>query len=139
MSVPLAGLNKPIRSFRSIGFLWWKWSALYAIIIGGLEFLVLTGFAIVGDIEFAVLATYFVAFATGIALPATALLIFVWLLLIWVIPALNSNRWWLVIYTLILSWPLYFAPISLYELALAAPTLLGFILPRFAVSKLKNA
>ena len=84
------------------------------------------------------LGTYFVAFATGIALPATALLIFVWLLLISVIPALNSNRWWLMAYILILSWPLYFGPITLYELALAAPTLLGFVLPRFFVSKLTN-
>ena len=125
-------------SLTTTGLFWWKWSALYAVIIGVLGFLALLVYAILGHVEFAVLGMYYVAMVTAIALPATAMLIFVWLALTRVIPVINTNRWWLVAYTLILSWPLYFSPISLYELALSTPTLLGFILPRFFVSKLSH-
>ena len=128
--------SKPIRLICNRGFSWWKWSVLFVLIIGGLEFLVLIGCAIFGYIEFAVMASYFLAFATAIALPATALLIFVWLLLTLAIPIFDSKRWWVVVYILILFWPLYFGPISMYEVSLAAPTILGFALPRFFISKL---
>ena len=93
--------------------------------------------AALGQIEFAVLGMYFVVSATCIALMATGLLVLFWRLLISIAPALKSNRSWLVVYIVILGWPLYFGPISLYEWALAAPIILGFILPRFLVSKLK--
>ena len=135
-------VSKPVRSSKPIslicnrGFSWWKWSVIFVLVIGGLEFLVLIGFAIFVYIEFAVMASYFLAFATAIALPATALLIFVWLLLTLAIPILDSIRWWVVVYILILRWPLYFGPISMYEVSLAAPTILGFVLPRFFISKL---
>lgn len=127
-----------IGSISGAGFNWWKWSATYAVIIGGLEFLILIGLAVLGQIEFAVLAMYFVVAATGIALIVTGALIIVWLLLISATPVLGTNRSWLVVYIVLLSFPLYLAPISLYELALAAPTVLGFVLPRFFVSGLRN-
>ena len=125
-------------SFSRLWFAWWKWSALYAVVVGGLEFLVLIGFAAFGQIEFAVLGMYFVVAATCIALLVTALLILVWLLLTSIAPALKSNRSWVVAFIVILSFPLYFGPVSLYEIALAAPTVLGFVLPRFLVSSLRN-
>ncbi len=126
-------------SLAHTGFVWWKWSALYAVIIGGLELLALGGFIFTGDIEFAVLGAYFVASATAVALLATALLIVVWLLLVSVAPWLRSSRWSLLVYVLILSWPLYFGPLSSYEFALAAPTLLGFVLPRYLLPKLTKS
>ena len=125
-------------SFSGFGFAWWKWSALCAAIVGALELLVLVGFAVLGQIEFAVLGMYFVVSAISIALVATGLLILFWLLLISIAPLLRSNRSWLVVYIAILGWPLYFGPISSYEWALAAPTILGLILPRFLVSRLKT-
>lgn len=134
----MAILSERIASYSSFGLTWWKWSALYAAIIGGSELLVLTGFAAFGRVEFAVLGMYFVVAATCVALPATALVILVWLLLVSIAPVLKTNRSWVVVYVFVISWPLYFGPISLYELALAAPTVLGFVLPRFLVSNLRS-
>ena len=125
--------------FVRTGLVWWKWSVVHAVIIGGLELLALGGIALAGDIEFAVLGAYFVVSATAVALLATALLIAVWLLLVSLVPLLKSNRWWLCVYLLIVSGPLYFGPLSLYEFALAAPTLLGFVLPRYVFPKLTKS
>ena len=94
--------------------------------------------AFTGEIEFGVMALYFVAIATVVAVPATGVLIFAWLLLVRGLPILESNRAWLVPFMLLFGWPLFFAPLSLYELAVAAPTLLGFMAPRFAVRELST-
>ena len=107
-----------------------RWCACLAVILLGL--------AMLGHIEFAVLAMYFVAAATVIALILTGALILVWLLLISAAPLLGANRWWLVLYITLLGFPLYLAPISFYEWALAAPTALGFLLPRYFVPRLRH-
>ena len=134
----MATLDTPAASISRIGLAWWKWSAAYALLTGGLELLILLGLAMLGYIEFAVLAMYFVAAATGIALMLTGVLILVWLLLLSAVPVLAANRWWLVLYIALPGFPLYLAPISLYEWALAAPTVLGFLLPRYLVSRLRH-
>ena len=85
-------------------FVWWRRSVLYAVTIGLIE---------------------------AAALPATAVLIVAWHMIIRLLPMLANRRLWLLVFSLIVSFPLYFAPISFYEFALSAPTLLGFLLPRF--------
>lgn len=132
----LNSFSETEKTIFSISLLWWRWSALCAVIIGALMLLALLVSAMLGHIEFALMAAYFVAIATAIGLAAIALLIIVWLVLVLTIPKLDFSRWWVVAYIIILSWPLYFGPISWHEWALASPTILGFILPRFFVSKL---
>ncbi len=102
-----------------------------ALIVGLIEAVALFVIALFGYVEFAVLGAYFVAAATAAALPATALLIVAWHMIIRLLPMLANRRLWLLVFSLIVSFPLYFAPISFYEFALSAPTLLGFLLPRF--------
>ncbi len=138
MEVQLGTLAERAAVISRAGFTWWKWSASYALLIGVLELLILIGLAVLGHIEFAVLAMYFVAAATGIALIFTGVLILVWLVLISAAPVLATNRSWMVLYIVLLSFPLYFSPVSIYEFALAAPTILGFFLPRFFVSCLRH-
>ena len=72
-----------------IGFVWWGWSALCALLVGVLEVLVLIIFGFSGQVEFAFLDMQFVVIATAIAFPATALLIVIWLLLTRLIPTLT--------------------------------------------------
>ena len=112
-------------------FVWWRRSVICAVTIGLIEAVVLFIIALYGDVEFAVIGAYFVAAATAAALPATALLIVAWHMIIRLLPMLANRRLWLPVFSLIVSFPLYFAPISFYEFALSAPTLLGFLLPRF--------
>jgi hypothetical protein len=108
-------------------FVWWRRSVICAVTIGLVEVLVLFVIALFGDIEFAVLGAYFVAAATVAALPTTALLIVAWQVIIWLMPVVANRRIWLLVFSLIVSFPLYFAPVSFYEFALSAPTLLGFL------------
>ena len=108
------------------------------MLVGVLEALALVYLAFTGDVEFAVMALYFVVIATIVAMPATGLLIFAWLSLVRGVPTLDRHRAWLAPFTLLFAWPLFFAPISLYEFAVAAPTLLGFVVPRVAVRELAS-
>lgn len=58
------------------GFVWWRWSALIALSIRGVEmlFLILVAFGF-GQVEFSWIAAPFVGFAVVLALTADALLI----------------------------------------------------------------
>ena len=127
------------RRWRSAGFVWWRWSALIALGISGFELLCLIFVAFVpdprGGAEFAWFAAPFVAFALVAALTVDPLLILVWLFLARHIAVLRSHRGWLVLFVLILCIPLLMGP-RLYELAVAAPTVLGFLLPRFVIPQL---
>ncbi len=126
-----AGPASTANSKFRFDFAWWRRSVLCAVTIGLIEAVVLFIIALYGDVEFAVIGAYFVAAATAAALPATALLIVAWHIIVRLMPIVAKRRTWLLIFSLIVSFPLYFAPISFYEFALSAPTLLGFLLPRF--------
>ena len=123
---------------HSIGRKWWAWSALCAVTVGALETLALGILASRGAVEFAALAALFVLAATAIAVFATGLLILVWTTLAVRVPLLESQRIWLVLFAGFISWPLWFAPFSLFEVALAAPSLIGFLAPRFVVPELSG-
>ena len=132
------------RRWWSPGIVWWRWSALIALGISGFELLCLIFVALVpdpralhhfGGAEFAWFAAPFVAFALVAALTINPLLILVWLFLARHIAALRNHRGWLVLFVLILCIPLLMGP-RLYELAVAAPTVFGFLLPRFVVPQL---
>lgn len=128
--------NRRLPSAR-IGIVWWRWSALVALGISGIEvlFLILVAFAY-DQFEFAWIAAPFVAFAFVAALTVDPLLILVWLFLARHVRALRTHRGWLVLFVLILCIPLLMAPRSWYEAAVAAPTVLGFLLPRFVIPRL---
>jgi hypothetical protein len=132
------------RRWRSSAFVWWRWSALIAFGISCFELLCLILIAIisdprVGDIfggaEFSWFAAPFVAFALVAALIVHPLLILLWTFLARHIASLRSDRGWLVLFVLILCIPLIMNP-RLYELAVAAPAVLGFLLPRFIIPQL---
>jgi hypothetical protein len=119
--------------------LWWRCSALIAFGVSCIELLCLVFLAFTPNgAEFAWLAAPFVAFAFVAALIADPLLILVSLYLARHVSALRT-KWWLVLFVLILCVPLLMAPRSWYEAALAAPSLLGFLLPRFVVPRLALA
>jgi hypothetical protein len=122
--------------WQSAGLVWWRWSALIAFGVSGIELLclVLVAFTTNGA-EFAGLAAPFLAFAFFAALLVDPLLIFFWLFLARHVPALRT-RWWLKSFVLILCVPLLMPPRSWYEAAVAAPSVLGFLLPRFVVPRL---
>ncbi len=125
--------------WRSGGMIWWRWSALIAFGVSGIELLCLVFLAFSPDgAEFAWLAAPFLAFAFVAALIVDLLLIFVWLYLARHVSALRT-QWWLLLFVLILCVPLLMAPRSWYEAAVAAPSVLGFLLPRFVVSRLALA
>ena len=133
--------SSPLSNRRSpsvqIGILWWRWSALVAFCISGIEALFLTLVAFAFDqFEFTWIAAPFVAFAFVAALTADPLLIFVWLFLTRHVTTLRTHRGWLVLFVLIPCIPLLMAPRSWYEAAVAAPTVLGFLLPRFIIPQL---
>jgi uncharacterized membrane-anchored protein YitT (DUF2179 family) len=132
MNTPAAALD--VR-WRSGGMVWWRWSALVASGVTGIELLclVLVAFTRNGA-EFAWLAAPFLGFAFVAALVVDPLLIFVWLYISRHVSALRT-RWWLVLFVLILCVPLLMAPRSWYEAAVAAPSVLGFLLPRFVVQR----
>jgi len=118
---------------------WWRWSALIAFGVGGIEFLCLVVVAFSPNgAEFAWIAAPFVAFAFVAALIVDPLLIFVWLYLARHVSVLRTH-WSLVLFVLILCIPLLMAPRSWYEAAVAAPSVLGFLLPRFIVPRLALA
>ncbi len=132
------------RRWRSSGLVWWRWSVLIAFGITCIELLCLILIAIVSDprvrdlfggAEFSWLAAPFVAFALVAALIVNPILILLWLFLGRHIAALRSHRGWLVLFVLILCIPLFMGP-RLYEFAIAAPTVLGFLLPRFIIPQL---
>ncbi len=119
------------------GVTWWRWSALVALAVSGIEAICLVVAALqFGQAEFAGVAAPFVAFALVAALAADPLLILVWLVLARDVGALRGHRGWLVLFVLILCIPLLMAPRSWYEAAVAAPALLGFLLPRFIIRRL---
>jgi hypothetical protein len=120
-----------------IGIVWWRWSALVALGVSGIEMLslILAAFAL-DQFEFAGVAAPFVAFAFVAALVADPFMILVWLFLSRYLPVLRTHRRWLVLFVLILCVPLLMGPRSWYEAAIAAPTLLGFMLPRFLIPQL---
>jgi hypothetical protein len=122
--------------WRSAGIIWWRWSALIAFGVSAIELLCLVFIAFAPDGgEFAWFAAPFVALAFVAALIVDPLLILVWLYLARYVAALRT-RWWLVSFVLILCIPLLMAPRSWYEAAVAAPSVLGFLLPRFVVPQL---
>ena len=122
--------------WRSAGVVWWRWSALIAFGVTGIEVLCLVFLAFTPNgAEFASLAAPFLAFAFVAALIVDPLLIFVWLYLARHVSALRT-RWWLVLFVLMLCVPLLMAPRSWYEAAVAAPLVLGFLVPRFVVPRL---
>ena len=126
----------PLPSAR-IGIVWWRWSVLVALGASGIEALLLILVAFVfHQFEFAWVAAPFVAFAFVAALAADPLLILLWLSLARHVAALRAHRGWLVLFVLVLCIPLLMAPRSWYEAAIAAPTVLGFLLPRFVVPQL---
>jgi hypothetical protein len=115
---------------------WWGWSALIAFGVSVIELLCLAFLAFTPNgAEFAWVAAPFLAFAFLAASIVDPLLILVWLYLARHIAALGA-RWWLILFVLILCVPLLMAPRSWYEAAIAAPSVLGFLLPRFVVPRL---
>jgi hypothetical protein len=133
MNTPTAVVNL---RWRSGGIIWWRWSALFAFSVSGIELLCLLFLAFSPNgAEFAWFAAPFVAFGFIAALVVDPLLIFAWLYLARHASVLR-NRWWLVLFVLILCIPLLMSPRSWYEAAVAAPSVLGFLLPRFVVPQL---
>ena len=125
--------------WRSGGMVWWRWSALIAFGVSGIELLCLVFLAFtLNGAEFAWFAAPFLAFALVAALIVDPLLILVWLYLARHVSALRT-QWWLLLFVLILCVPLLMAPRSWYEAAVAAPSVLGFLLPRFVVPRLALA
>lgn len=122
--------------WRSAGMLWWRWSALVAFGVTTIEVLCLVFLAFTPNgAEFAWLAAPFLGFALVAALIVDPLLISLWLCLARHASALRT-RWLLVLFVLISCVPLLMAPRSWYEAAVAAPLVLGFLVPRFVVPRL---
>jgi len=125
--------------WRSAGVVWWRWSALIALGVTGIEVLCLVFLAFTpSGAEFAGLAAPFLGVAFVAALITDPLPIFIWLYLARRVSALRT-RWWLVLFVLMLCVPLLMAPRSWYEAAVAAPLVLGFLVPRFVVPRLALA
>jgi hypothetical protein len=125
--------------WRTSGMIWWRWSALIAFGVSGIELLGLIFLAFSPNgAEFAWFAAPFVAFAFIAALLVDPLLIFVWLYLARRVAVLRT-RWCFVLFVSILCIPLLMAPRSWYEAAVAAPLVLGFLLPGLIVPRLTLA
>jgi len=107
------------------GMFWWRRSALVALGVTVLEwFAALT----IHGWEFAATATPFIVIALAAALLLDPLFIFFWVRSRSQIPALRSP-FALPIFGVLLCLPLLMHPQSVYQFAVGAPTLLGFLLP----------
>jgi hypothetical protein len=110
---------------RTVGLFWWRRSALVALGVTAIEWVAALT---VNGIEFAATATPFVVVAFAAALVLDPLFIFFWVRSRSQIPALR-NRIALPVFGALLCAPLLLHPQSAYEVALGAPTVLGFLLP----------